>query len=123
MMLLVACTCMAGSASMPPAAGIAMPGCKPPIAGALDGHWHAHDHHSIKLQGSIGLLDRSDLAKAIVRSLVACEPDVQHRVLVRIITHATLLHGVIELLREGILGDTQVVWQVAKVQSTHFTGD
>mmetsp|Transcript_36703 Transcript_36703/g.100967 ORF Transcript_36703/g.100967 Transcript_36703/m.100967 type:complete len:237 (+) Transcript_36703:2-712(+) len=90
------------------------------VARSLDGHWDAKHEHAIELQGAFRLLDRRHLAEPIVCAFITREPNVEHWVLVRIVAQAPFLHGVIELLRKGILGDTEVVWQVAQVKPPHF---
>mmetsp|Transcript_57315 Transcript_57315/g.124014 ORF Transcript_57315/g.124014 Transcript_57315/m.124014 type:complete len:236 (+) Transcript_57315:118-825(+) len=75
----------------------------------LDRHRDAKHEHAVQLQCPFCLLDGSDLAEAVVGALVAREPYVQHRVLVGVVAEAALLHSVVELLREGILRDTEMI--------------
>mmetsp|Transcript_130952 Transcript_130952/g.292896 ORF Transcript_130952/g.292896 Transcript_130952/m.292896 type:complete len:208 (+) Transcript_130952:183-806(+) len=90
------------------------------VIGSLDGHWNAQDQHAVKLERTLGLLNGRDLAETIVGALVACEPDVQDWVLVGIIAHAPVPHRLVELLREGVLCDTEVIGQVAEVEAPVF---
>mmetsp|Transcript_20640 Transcript_20640/g.45531 ORF Transcript_20640/g.45531 Transcript_20640/m.45531 type:complete len:238 (+) Transcript_20640:407-1120(+) len=83
----------------------------------LDGDGHAEAHHAVELQRALRLLERSHLAEAVVGALVARKPDVEHGVLVRIVAHAAVPHGLVELLREGVLGDAEVVREVAQVEA------
>mmetsp|Transcript_36702 Transcript_36702/g.100963 ORF Transcript_36702/g.100963 Transcript_36702/m.100963 type:complete len:237 (+) Transcript_36702:2-712(+) len=90
------------------------------VARSLDGNRDTKNEHAIELQGTLRLFDGGHLTETIICTLVTSEPDVEHWVLVRIVAQAPFLHGVIELLRKGILGDTEVVWQVAQVKPPHF---
>mmetsp|Transcript_56231 Transcript_56231/g.121149 ORF Transcript_56231/g.121149 Transcript_56231/m.121149 type:complete len:349 (-) Transcript_56231:491-1537(-) len=87
------------------------------IVGPLDGHGNPQDQHAIKLERPLCLLDGRDLAEAVIGAFVASEPDVQDGVLVGIVAHTPVSHCLVELLREGVLRDAQVVWQIAQVET------
>mmetsp|Transcript_36701 Transcript_36701/g.100959 ORF Transcript_36701/g.100959 Transcript_36701/m.100959 type:complete len:346 (+) Transcript_36701:2-1039(+) len=91
------------------------------IARPLYGHWDTENQHAVELEGTLCLLDRRHLTKAIVRALVASKPHVQHRVLIRVVAKTPLLHGVVKLLRKGVFRDTEMVGQVAQIEPAHLT--
>mmetsp|Transcript_56230 Transcript_56230/g.121144 ORF Transcript_56230/g.121144 Transcript_56230/m.121144 type:complete len:208 (-) Transcript_56230:914-1537(-) len=90
------------------------------IVGPLDGHGNPQDQHAIKLERPLCLLDGRDLAEAVIGAFVASEPDVQDGVLVGIVAHTPVSHCLVELLREGVLCDTEVIGQVAEVEAPVF---
>mmetsp|Transcript_7235 Transcript_7235/g.20256 ORF Transcript_7235/g.20256 Transcript_7235/m.20256 type:complete len:236 (+) Transcript_7235:539-1246(+) len=83
----------------------------------LDRHRDPQHQHTIELEGPVCLLQGRDLAEAVVGTLVAGEPDVQDGILVRIVAHAPVTHGLVQLLRKGVFRNAQVVWQVPEVQA------
>mmetsp|Transcript_99306 Transcript_99306/g.258936 ORF Transcript_99306/g.258936 Transcript_99306/m.258936 type:complete len:284 (-) Transcript_99306:67-918(-) len=87
------------------------------VVGTLDGDGDAEHQHAVQLEGPLGLLHGGNLAEAVVRALVAREPDVQHGILVRVVAHAPVAHRLVQLLREGVLRHAEVVRQVAKVEA------
>mmetsp|Transcript_108116 Transcript_108116/g.232973 ORF Transcript_108116/g.232973 Transcript_108116/m.232973 type:complete len:305 (-) Transcript_108116:43-957(-) len=83
----------------------------------LDGNRDAEHQHAVEVQRPLRLLDGGDLAEAVVGSLFAREPDVEDRVLVRVVAEAPVPHRLVELLREHVLGDPEVVRQVANPEA------